>query len=80
MTDTAAWLFLGGLALALAISLVALIVAVTARRVPGPPGPMGPMGVAGEKGEPGECDCLKVEEYLAAWDPDADQGRGGWRP
>ena len=48
MSDAAAWIMVGGLALAVAISLVALIVA--ASRTPGPPGPVGPMGMRGGAG------------------------------
>lgn len=71
MTDTAAWIMTGGLALALAISLVALIVAVAAGRRPGPKGDTGPMGMTGPMGvmgEPGVCRCPDPD--------DADQGRG----
>lgn len=60
MSDAAAWLYTGGVALAVAISLAALIVAYVRPGRPGPPGEVGPMGMAGERGEPGkpgECGC-----------------------
>lgn len=55
MSDAAAWVMVGGLSLAVAISLAALIVAYVRPGRPGPPGPMGPMGMMGLKGEPGVC-------------------------
>ena len=63
MSDAAAWIYTGGVALAVAISLTALIVAYVRPGRPGPPGEVGPMGMMGLKGEPGpkgdpgECKC-----------------------
>ena len=55
MSDAAAWLYTGGVALAVAISLTALIVAYVRPGRPGPPGEVGPMGMAGE------CKCDREE-------------------
>lgn len=62
MSDAAAWLYTGGVALAVAISLTALIVAYVRPGRPGPPGEVGPMGMAGERGEPGVCRCLDPDD------------------
>lgn len=81
MTETAAWLMTGGLALALAISLGALIVALNTMKKTGPPGPTGPEGMMGMKGDPGPrgtCECLEVEKEVAREDPDDADGGRGW--
>ena len=66
MSDAAAWLYTGGVALAVAISLTALIVAYVRPGRPGPPGEVGPMGVAGERGEPGVCRCEENPRRMEA--------------